>query len=359
MPLLANEINLESTDSVSMTVLSDQEIRQVVEHALASTGSRESLNRLFGICHTMATAYVKLKAANGAVHLEEVGMSASDFALDAIAELFRRDQYHLAQFRALRDRAGESPSGVHNELRRVVFGAVNQAAIRLLRQLSPDVARLIRNVKLGLKDHETACLTHSQIWVMIGVRDADPLEDHPIFPDELLAIEFWNEVHVGSTMSRLLSRLCDILRGQSLYRRQYPVTAFAQLIQPNFAGEGVPSEQTAEPAFPREDDLIALARRVVENKPLELLNSYSQHGKIGPAEVSAYRDTIVDILIASYVGTNGDSTSFFKILSRHVPGLEKREYLNKHRSRLEYAVRLAKDQMNKGILSELGISAID
>jgi hypothetical protein len=74
--------------------------RQLIQAALAEAPATGEVIRLIDLCHKMASACLQAKVCSGRFQPNLAGLSIRDFALDAIAELFARD--NAGRFKELR-----------------------------------------------------------------------------------------------------------------------------------------------------------------------------------------------------------------------------------------------------------------
>lgn len=333
---------------------------QDLQGALDPGAPQKVIRKLFDYCHAMAIAYVRMKTASGAFQPDRLGLTPEDFALDSVAELFRRDDSGLYPvFEGICRSAQTTSAPFHDQLRRLVLGSVNQHIFRSFRETDPGLARLIRNIKFTLKSHANAHLLRVNDELVIAPTQGELLPHLPLFTEELMLIEFWNAASVGSSLRELLSILVQILLDQSLYRRVYPVTAFALLIRCAYQQREA-LEQTAD-AGPHsyDEDIGTVATDIVRGTTGELLTMYCSRGKLPLSAVQAYGKAVMDILCETFVQGDGDSASYFEILQRHIPGLTKDDYVQRHRTKLEYVAKQAKEAMKRALQKEFSVRSDD
>ncbi len=331
-----------------------EDLRRAVE----ADAPRQSVKQLFDYCHAMATAYTRLKVAAGTLKLDRLGLKPEDAALDAIADLFRRndDGVYPAFENICRSTPGRSLS-LHDDLRRLVFGSVNQFIFRSYRETDPGLARLIRNIKFTLKHHADAQLLRLNDELLIAPKNPELLPQLPMMAEELLRIEFWNSARFGFSVREFLSTLAVILNDQSLYRRMYPVTAFALLVRPAYQDRTGAIQSTDGGSESYDEDIKTVAAQVVAETTASLLESYGLRGKLAPNDARAYENAVADILCETFLEGNGNATTYFEALERYIPGLTKAEYTREHRTRLEYAAKQAKEAMRIALQKEFSFSA--
>lgn len=326
--------------------------------ALCDDPKPEAVRNLFAFCHRMATAYVKTKAARGTFQATRLGISSEDFALDAIAELFRQDRgSRLDSFKSLIAKTANpvEPLILHHALRRIIFGAVNQHIFRAFHLSDPTLARLIRNIK------ETAATTAAcrclrwQETLVIAPRRTELLLDRPFLPDELVRIEFSGHTSRTFSLRQQLSIFVAILCRQSTYKRAYPVTGLALLLRTLLLdSEGESSSPPGDEAI-SESEIQASIDTVLSEMSRSVLDSYVRTGKLSFEEALAYICALKEILIMTYVHGDAGGASYFTVLSKHLGSMDKREYMQKHRTRFEYIMKKGKDVFQAKWKTELGI----
>jgi len=326
--------------------------------ALRADGNRDLTQRLFRYCLGMGVAYLKVKSSAGRFQSAMLGLSIEDFALDAMAEVFKRDgEGHFPVFQALLRRCGTSNEAVHHELRRVVFGAINQHIFRTFRQIDPGLSKQIRNLKFALKNHAQAQLLHVKNEKVIAPRSGCLQLHLPLMPEELLRIDIWNNAPPGSALRDSLAALVNAIGHQTIYRRIYPVTAFAFLLRSADDTVAHANPETVSEFSMTEQDIESVSAIVVQQTVMGFLDAYASHGKLRREQIAAYRMAVVEILRESYFLGDGDGSSYYEMLKRHMPQLTRSEYLLDHRTKLEYVAKRAKKAMGLMLQAEFAISA--
>jgi hypothetical protein len=328
-----------------------------IDEALGDLPTLKAVRSLFIVCHKMATAYVKTKIARGTFCPSRLGMDPEDFALDAIAELFRQDRGpRLDGFKCLHPKlAGSSEdASLHIELRRIVLGAVNQRIFRSFLQSDPTLAHLIRNIKETVSSIEHGQAIRWQGTVLLAPRTKELLHDRPFYPEELFQIELSSLASRALNLRRHLECVLQILSDQSTYRRAYPLTGLALLMRSIL----VESEGTAISSPKVESITEREIRESIDSVVGEisrcLLSAYLRKQKIDPREAVGYKNALREVLVMTYIQRDGHDRSFFSILSDHVGSLQKADYKMRHRAKFEYAVKRSRVALDRQWKSELG-----
>jgi hypothetical protein len=339
------------------TQISDGLIPPDLTNAICHRPDPGAIKALFNFCHKMAIAYVKVKTHRGSFDPLRIGLTPEDFALDAIAELFRQDRGdRVMAFASLGPREGMEidPVRCHNEIRRIVFGAVNQHIYRSFRQSDPTLARLIRNIKSTATLLPDCQLLRWQDELVLVPMNIDMLFDRPAMAEELLRIEYYSRVSGALNMRAHVGVLMKILVEQTTYRRAFPVTAFALLVRPLMDGDNTSTSMLAQDEHISQMEIEGLIKVVVLEISNGLLRSYLASGKLSVQELLAYEKTLTEILVSTYIHEDGNSAAFSSILAKYLPELDKTEYVQRHRVKLEYAVKQAKTAIRDRAKPDLG-----
>jgi hypothetical protein len=338
------------------TQISDGLIPFDLKKAICQKPDPGAVKALFNFCHKMAIAYVKVKIHRGSFDPLRIGLTPEDFALDAIAELFRQDRGdRIMAFASLGRGPGMDidPIESHNEIRRMVFGVVNQHIYRSFRQSDPMLARLIRNIKDTATLLPDCQLLRWQDELVLAPMNVDLLFDQPLVAEELLRIDFYGRVTGTFSLRAHIGELMKILVELSEYRRAFPVTAFALLIRPLMENNSISTSMLPQDEHISELEIEQLLKAVVLEVSNGLFQSYLVNDKLSKQELPAYENTLTEILVNNYIHEDGNA-AFYSILAKHLPGLDKTEYAQRHRVKLEYAVKLAKTALRDRVKPEVG-----
>jgi hypothetical protein len=130
------------------------------------------------------------------------------------------------------------------------------------------------------------------------------------------------------------------------YQRSVPFVLFALLVKDMYAldwelQETVRSvEDEAETGFVK--DAVENGCRTVwqEHAP-----AYVETGKKTQEVYEAYLKALKEIILSSVEGE--DDRSFYDVLNMYLPGLDRSEYKNVHRSTLEYLVKMTRKRLRR------------
>ena len=311
------------------------------------------------MCHDMAIAYLRVKRSYGRFDPGRFGLTIDDFAYDAIAELFQRnDGEEYVSICAFVDRvwppAGLDDAQAENELRRLVLSSVNQRIFREYGAHDPSLARIIRNVKLALKSHPTAT-TYEYFGeaMIIPKTSADLLEKNPSIAPEMLSPELHQRMPERPKLNEMLSGLVDILNDQCAYRRMLSVVEAAVLFRGEYSlGHIVDHDTQPDQGLSKEEvkDFIQSVLASIRERHEDF---YVGKGKLSQVEYEAHLKAVEEILHSELVSEDGDINTYFETIEAHMSNLTKEKYKQKHRAILEYLVKRAKTELASRLKKEL------
>lgn len=239
------------------------------------------------------------------------------------------------------------------DLRRLIASAVNQRIVLAYRENDPSLAKLIRNIKLGLRNHSNAKLSEHQNDKVIVPRGAE-LSTFllPEISQDLLEIEFRHRVPSNSGLKEMIAVLAKILAEQVEYRKAYTVVGFALLIRSYFASTPASTAASTptstieqDGSHLTEDDFKALIDQAVMEVRDDTGNKYVRSGKMALEMSDKYFRAVVDILQSEFSLDDGERRSYLDILKTHLPGVTESDYRAQHRHILEYLVKLTRERL--------------
>lgn len=328
------------------------EIPSALAAILRTPSQTSTVIEVVARCHRMAVAYLRVKMASRSFDPGRLGLSVEDFAYDAIAELFRRDENDRfvvleRAFEALQPIERRAPDLVEQELRRQVFNAVMRQVYRSYRDTDPVLAKIVRNIKHTLGNHATAQLLDIRGDWMIVPRTSCPLLEHrPVMAPELLAPDLHARIAPHTPLREMLAVVVTILCEQAEYSRMFPMVGFALLVRGIYSLSALEEEAGEEGEGLTEDDLDRLLHPALRQVMVRA-KKYVARGRVSEQNLAAYRQTLREIFVEEVAGGPGEDTSFYETLAKYDPQVTRDEYLEKHRLILEYLVKLVRKELQK------------
>lgn len=326
------------------------QMRNTIHSVLSDTPDRMAVRALFEECHRFALTYLRCKR-RGHYLKSRIGLSIEDLALDCIADLFERDQGgRFVHIEAYFNDAGWpnlSEQAATIALRRLVFSKVSDGLFRRYREADPQVAKIIRNVKLAVKASPCVKLVRKGNALWLVVSDADfSVRPAPLIPPELVEARILARLHESTTIDHVLSTFVELVETWPTYRNAYPLSAFARTIFDAFRRFGeISSEPTETEPFFMRGEIDDAVQAITEEVQSEMYGTYVERKKLRPSTFDAYCRAARDILASQFVPGATIRSSFFEALKFHLPQLTEADYRNDHRHVLEYLTKLARRRL--------------
>jgi len=337
------------------------ELKRLIPAVLLPKPSYAASKEFITFCHQVALAYIRTKSFSHTYLLQKLAVSANDLAFDAIADLFRRNDEdtftELSRYFAhVGPLEARSEDALLTDTRRLVLGAVNRRIFRLYRASDPALSKLIRNLKLALRDHKLLKYETRGGDGVVRVRmKSDSREDLPIMPPELILPELLTRIPHGATAREIVDGVGTILIEEKEYRGMISLVGLALIARAFYSSGMVATDGDAPTSTFSHDEIASLAKNVVSRLKADTVDEYGRKKKLNSERLHAYLESIQEILLLEFDGSDSARSSYFEILQRHYGGLTEAEYKSRHRVVLEYFARIAKAEMRKDLKKELQI----
>jgi hypothetical protein len=331
-------------------------LKQVIFQIISAEPSPETVREFIEESHKIALICLKQKVRSGRLAPSFFKIGLDDLALDCIADLFRRDEcgtFHrlISYYSPL-----ISPTSTEEELfiltRRLIFGKVNQELFRLYSDEDPGLSKIIRNLKRSIKlvPQLLAERREGDVWVYLDSSD----QELPLMPAEYMEARLSVQIAPCRSFRGILTAFCDVLAGQSEYRKMYPLTGLAIICRTLFGYlSDYPADSGSEEESLHPDEIKSYIEDSIRFVHQKAQKEYIDKGKLSSAYYNRYFPAIREILIAQYVHNNGFEKPFYDYVASHVPNLSPELYKSEHRSIFEYFVKLTRQRLLKNIRYEL------
>jgi hypothetical protein len=311
---------------------------------------RESVREVVQVARDLAAAFLRVRRVRFDGPWQ--AQSHQDLALDLVADLFRRDDD--GRFPEIRGFFGEIPAdGIEclGELRRLVCSRVTQGLFERNRRLDPELARLIRNIKLASRrlDFDVESRWGGR-WIVFG----DGRWERPLIAVEILEAHLVAFLREGTSLDDILRATEDVLARSDLYRTALPVVLAAQVIRTAWIRLQAGGDGSTEPLEP--DGFQALVDHAVDVVRATLRASYLASGKL-PTEIFESYLRVARSWVSAEMAVSGPRMSLFERMVQEHPDLDRHGFVREHRARLEYIARLVREQFIAEAREELSGSA--
>lgn len=327
-------------------------LREVIIAILGNECTRQQLNRLIKVSHTLANAFIASKTTAGTLSMV-TGLTTSDLAYDCIADLFQQDsEGNYTQLIAYF--AGLSLTTARDEeilahVRRLVFSKVNQGIYRVCSETDPALAKILRNLKIAINTLKNFTEFERFGEPCIAPCACNMLEDLPAFERDELQRHFIREVSGRENVPDMLAKFSLFLREQKKYSRVIPLVLTGILFRDVYSQKEVAYEEASFDDTLIKIDAAAFIKKACRCVAERNSEKYVGKGKVTPDVFRSYFCVIEEVLIEKYIGMDGEDTSLCEALQNHIPDLTEQEYKTKHRNRIEYLLK----QTNKEALKLL------
>lgn len=360
-PLDADSLNAETRAS---STEAHPDLGGDLETLLGPDPSRQATRRIVSRCYRIARAYLHQHRRTGALREDVLGEDVGDLAMDAIAGLFERnDQGRFPELRRyFRDAScGAFPPEDQDEhdleraLRRLVHSAVADWLFEAYRAADRSLSNQIRSLKRALGNREDAHLQRrgKAQWMEVteepssAFQDLRPREPGRPMPLETLEAYLTGAVAEASSTGDLLEVAIETLRAHPDYEAAYPLTRLAQAMRAARTRVQAVTDYSAPTTDPdrpllKEEEIRRYIKKSLSALRGEKRMTYVGEGKIDEDTYAAYFRALRDRLGARFVPPGDPEMTHYDALAEHLPGLEKEEYRDEHRSRFEYLERQAR-----------------
>ncbi|MFZ4619852.1 MAG: hypothetical protein ACOYNS_04780 [Bacteroidota bacterium] len=316
---------------------------------LNGTASNVQINELVRIAHHFAVIRLKQLIGSGRLHLQSFPLTVESIAFDCIAEIFERDSdgsfielQHY--FSGERDPKNTSNDSLMIYFRSLVFTKLNDGIFRLYRENDPVFSKILRNIKNAL-ERTPGILTAERFGIVfIHFAGDDQLNGHlPEFPLDELEGELTGLFRNGDSSGTFLEKLKSIFIPQTDYRRMISLFDCTLLLKRASAFHKVPLDDIfSSDASMLGQDIQSIVVKTLQSIQRDLAKRYVLSGKFSHEEFNQYYCAIEQMILDTYVQSDGSEKSYDQYLQQFMKGLTYDDYRSRHRVHFEYMVKLAK-----------------
>lgn len=336
--------------------------------------TRRATRQVVRRCHQIARAALRQKKRAGFLREDVLGEDLTDLAVDAIAELFERDEKgqfpELQRYFGGQVAPGRSEGPLTEDLRRLVQSAVTDWLFEAYRAADRSLSNQIRALKRAVDQREDLRLHRrgKVQWIESLCRTNSPQSDprsgpqsgektartrrHPGRPMPLEALEahLTGEVEAASSAGDLLEKAINTLQAHPDYEAAYPLTRLAQAMRAARARVQSVTEHSGPVVHPdrpvlRPEETQACIQNTLSALQSEKRPTYVGEGKISEETYSAYFAALQERLEARFVPPADPELTHHGALMEHLSGLSKETYRDQHRARFEYLLRQAREAL--------------
>lgn len=326
-------------------------LREIVFGCLGNSVDREHLKRLIDVCHTMALAYLRMKASSGKLYMIR-GERLEDLAWDFIADLFEKNSdgelVKMHEYFSGREINELNDHEIKIELRKLVFTKVEDNIFRAVGEKDPSLRKIIRNLKLAIRDND--CKHRVCYEAGIIIVGNDERQNLPVMPSEFMQIKLCSRVEEKMQIPEILVEVIDVLQSQNKYRKRFSLVALASVIRDTYvhfneAGKNRKEKPKAEQHVLNTEFELFL-KESAEMVKTKTGYSYIRKGKVTHEELDHYMSAAKDV-VRDYFNDGKTEFSQYEYLKNYMPSLEYEEFREDNRQILEYIVKLIRKELVK------------
>ncbi len=315
------------------------------------------VKELFNICHKLAVVHLRNKYQNGYQLIFRFGLTLEDIALDCVAELFRRDDKNNFiefnnYFNKLRVEEFDDTTGIIY-LRRLVCGQVEQRLFRIKREYDPSLGKIIRNIKLTIDNTPLLKIDKYFEQKIITLSDYSLSNDfNPVQSIELLRITLHSISIRNITLRNILNEIGVYLSELEEYKKIIPVVELALIIRTISLSKTFSQTETSLEENITSVDLEQITQQVLEKMKKIIGETYIKKSKLSDDDAAKYLNALNNIICEAYSIYPSQTDHFYEHLTNYFPGLTKEGYMENHRTKFEYLVKIAKQEINAMLKKE-------
>ena len=329
-------------------------LQQALAIVTGSAPTRPATRRVVRRCHQIARASLRQQQQTGSLREDVLGENIDDLAMDAIADLFKRDaQGRFSELRQYFDEVplqDRPPKALLEDLRRLVQSAVTDWLFEAYRAADRSLSNQIRSLKRAARQCDDVRLRRrgTTQWLEVTsaaspsdrTQDVGPRTGRPM-PLSVLEAHLASAVAEATSTGDLLDTAVRTLQSHPTYEPAYPLTRMAQAMRAAYARVQATTEHTGPTTHPnrplfRQEELWNHLDATLSTLQDEKRATYVGQDKVDTSTYTAYFRALRDRLAARFVPPGDPEMTHYEALSKHLPDLSKAAYRNEHRARFEY-----------------------
>jgi len=326
--------------------------------------NRSQLTELVRISRLIIQSYLINYRSKVLNLISRNGITITDLSYDCIADAFARNgenKFHIVKkfiFSLSQDINEIKDLNLFLAYKSFLIKIADAQLSKLYSQTDPIGSKILRNVKDVVRLSDKFRMVKNLSGLTLVVINSDGLFCKPEFPLEKIITEFSMNGNESDTNS-LLERLHQILINQSEYRRSVLLTDVVSLFKKYFSVEINDASEENEllllspvhnDGF-EEYETLQVKQKVENYIKEKILLDYFVKGKINKEEAESIYLTIRDIINDWYYGVE-TKDSIYNYFTAHQE-LGKENYLKNYRTKVEYLVKLARDEFANYLLKEI------
>ena len=332
-------------------------LSKIVQAVCSGNYSESQLKDFIYLCYYTAHAFLIHEEAKGKAirGYERQPESLEDMAWDCIASLFARDSHE--QFHLLRRYFGRYFARSNNpltdeeifiSLQRIVINRTKQELVRIFAERDPIGAKILRNIKLALKNskHFYVFSDFRGEFVTLRITSHNLREGLPQIPKGLIE----NRLSPNSctqSVPALIEEIFSIVSELDGYRNYLSIGDLLEIVRNTLSGwrELTPLSGQEPLDFILSQEMECKKEEVLQNMRSWLKQSYTEKNKMDETALNHYCNALSEML--DHFVDGWAEKSYYEYLSSYMPNLSKEEYMKFERPRFEYIAKTAKNKLRE------------
>lgn len=326
-------------------------LKEAFENCLPGDYSRDECRYIIDHAHTIALAYLRMKASSGHLYLCH-GEPLEDLAWDFIADLFERDRNN--SFTILNsiffdiDLETAPSDEIEQQFRRIIVTKIDDNIFRSNGEKDPSLKKIIRNLKNAVQKtafDKKVTVENGYITMEDGSEDQDGL---PASPSEILEIQLCHRIRASMQIPEVLQEVVNILEQFQCCQKKISLVALAISIRKAYVHIRDKEDEIDRGSQPEENLYYQLMEERIERETerikIGLGEKYIKKQVLTPRQLSLFILAAKEIVRSEFIEKHVQ-TNHFECINQYYPNLEYEEYRKTYRSVLEYLVKKIRGQI--------------
>ncbi|KAF0150957.1 MAG: hypothetical protein FD143_2377 [Ignavibacteria bacterium] len=341
-----------------------KKIHKLLNAAADESISHSQLTELVKISRLVIQSYLATYRSNVINLINRNGITITDLAYDCIADVFSRCKelkfYKINQFaNSLKDNVVLiEPVNLFLAYKSYLIKIANAQISKLYAQTDPVGAKILRNIKDSVHQSNKLRITKDLRGLKIEVTNNGEENNKPDFPINQFILNGERNKRILNA-SDFIEQIYNNLQNQTEYKKSVYLFDIIILFKNYFGSEFVYNFEICEDTFIskingncfEEYEIQNLKQKVELFIKEKIMVNYFLKGKLNKIEAEAIFFSVNDI-INDWCTGNISSSSIYEYLRNHFD-VSQDLYLKNYRTKIEYLLKLARDEFADYMIKEL------
>jgi hypothetical protein len=337
------------------------EIKKLISSLLHEHSPQyEDILRLVHITSAVSKSYLKNYYPSFLRLCVQNGLNEEDLAEDSILQMFARNEKGeyiiLKNFMHSLDTSFEETES--EEIFKAYQAFVHTMALRQLIKTYSEIdsagAKIYRNIRDSIQKIDGISMIRDYRGLVITPSNNSSREHLPAIPFRELEQTFITNITKPYTTPELLTTVMSELQKQNRYRNSVPFFQVVKLFKrhySNITDNEVETDKKIDLTSLSKFDHSIMKGEVFKTVREKILTTYVVSGKISFDEANLLYQTIVDI-VNTWFDNQKESETIYSYVHLNF-GVDETEYEQNWRTKIEYLVRIARNQLRMYLLEGL------